>query len=134
MSPTEGDGAMSLLFKVLTEAEWAVAQRTGVIETALDARDGYVHLSSAHQLPLTLAQYFDGHETVVLLALDQTRLGKSLVFEPSPPRGGVFPHVYRSLRAAEVAQQWMLTRRAFALPEQVLAASEAEILRHQSPC
>jgi len=31
---------MSLLYKVLTEVEWEVAQRTGVIETALDAQDG----------------------------------------------------------------------------------------------
>jgi uncharacterized protein (DUF952 family) len=134
MPPTQGDGTMSLLYKVLTEVEWEVAQRTGVIETALDAQDGYVHLSSAHQLPLTLARYFDGHETVVLLAVDRSRLGESLVFESSPPRPGAFPHVYGSLRAADVIQQWILTRQAFELPEQVLAASEIETLCEQSQC
>ena len=58
---------MTLLYKVLTEVEWEVSQRAGEIETALDARDGYVHLSSAHQLPLTLARYFGGHETLSLI-------------------------------------------------------------------
>ena len=117
---------MTLLYKVLTEVEWEVAQRAGEIETALDARDGYVHLSSAHQLPLTLARYFDGHETVVLLAVDRTRLGDSLVFEPSPPRAGTFPHVYGPLLVADVAQHWRLTRQAFELPEHVMLAAESE--------
>jgi len=134
MPPTQGDETVSLLYKVLTEAEWEVAQRIGVIETALDARDGFVHLSSAHQLPLTLARYFDGYETVVLLAVDRTLLGDSLVFESAPPRHGAFPHVYGSLRAADVIQQWILTRQAFELPEQVLAASETETLREQNQC
>jgi len=33
----------------------------------LDQRDGFIHLSNAHQIPITASRYFPAHETVYLL-------------------------------------------------------------------
>ena len=45
---------MSNIYKVLTEAEWKIANLLGFIETDLDKDDGFIHLSTSKQLVLTL--------------------------------------------------------------------------------
>ena len=64
--------------------------------SADDARDGFIHLSAGHQVPVTLAKYFVGQRDLVLLVVDPGRLGEGLRWEPS--RGGeLFPHLYGPL-------------------------------------
>ena len=43
------------VYKVLTLGEWEEASKIGQIVTALDQQDGFVHLSSATQLNMTLS-------------------------------------------------------------------------------
>ena len=45
---------MNNLYKVLTTQEWELANSKGFIITELDNKDGFVHLSSAGQLNMTL--------------------------------------------------------------------------------
>ena len=91
-----------LIYKIFRADEWAAFQATG--ETAgapVDLADGYIHFSTAAQVAETAAKHFAGAEGLVLLALDSTRLGDDLKWEPS--RGGqLFPHLYRPLRLDEV--------------------------------
>ncbi|WP_298494969.1 DUF952 domain-containing protein [uncultured Maritimibacter sp.] len=91
-----------LIYKIFRADEWAAFQATG--ETAgapVDLADGYIHFSTAAQVAETAAKHFAGVEGLVLLALDSTRLGDDLKWEPS--RGGqLFPHLYRPLRLDEV--------------------------------
>ena len=44
----------------------------------IDAADGYIHFSTAAQLPETLRLYFAGQDNLVLLAVRTYDLGKSL--------------------------------------------------------
>jgi uncharacterized protein (DUF952 family) len=90
------------VYKVLTEAAFREAERKGHFAgSADDARDGFIHLSAAHQLEGTLAAHFAGQAGLVLLAVDAGRLGESLKWEPS--RGGaLFPHLYAPLDLAGV--------------------------------
>ena len=90
------------VYKVMTEAafeaSWSQGHFTG---SADDLRDGFIHLSAAHQLEATLAKYFAGQEDLVLLAVDAERLGPDLKWETS--RGGaLFPHLYAPLDLAAV--------------------------------
>ncbi|KAL7004427.1 hypothetical protein EMMF5_006047 [Cystobasidiomycetes sp. EMM_F5] len=61
----------------------------------LDLKDGYVHLSTAAQLPNTLNRFFANHDEVVLLKLDYKRLSafKEVRWEPTSS-GEAFPHLY----------------------------------------
>lgn len=93
------------VYRISDLAEWDATRARGELAwSALDRRDGFVHLSSAHQVGPTLARYFAGREDLVLLTLACDRLVEgSLRFEPPVGRAlelgeqdpaGWFPHFY----------------------------------------
>jgi uncharacterized protein (DUF952 family) len=93
-------GHPSLLFKICALADWSSSVAKGTYQgSADDRRDGFIHLSAAHQLPRTLEAHF-AHETgLVLVALDAAALGPGLKWEPSRS-GELFPHLYGPLQAS----------------------------------
>jgi len=82
------------IYKITTAAAYAPARLSGsFIGMPIDAQDGYMHFSTAAQLPETLRLHFAGQADLLLLAVRSADLGDSLVWEPS--RGGeLFPHLY----------------------------------------
>jgi uncharacterized protein (DUF952 family) len=95
--------AMSMLiYKVLRASEWTELRERGRTAGApVDVADGYVHFSSADQLPTTLSRHFAGETGLMLLAVDADAAGDALRWEPS--RGGaLFAHLYRELRMSDV--------------------------------
>lgn len=93
-----------LIYKILRENEWAALQAQGETDgSSADVADGYVHFSTAAQLPGTLAKHYAGEGPLHLLACDPDILGDKLVWEPA--RGGnLFPHLYRKFTVADI--QW----------------------------
>lgn len=89
-------------FKIVSAEDWAALQSTGGYDgSAVDLRDGYIHLSAADQLAETAAKHYAGRNGLVLLDVDLTSYGDAIVWEPS--RGGaLFPHLYGRLSAASV--------------------------------
>jgi uncharacterized protein (DUF952 family) len=85
------------VYKILAEAALDAAKNEGrFLGTGDDLRDGFIHLSAAHQVAGTLAKYYAGEEDLLLVGLDPERLGDGLKWEPS--RGGdLFPHLYGPL-------------------------------------
>ena len=93
---------MNDLYKVLTISEWENANENGFIETSLDIEDGFVHLSSSKQLALTLSLYFESESKLILLQIDGSEFGSSLVHEEiEGQRQGRFAVSYTHLRAHE---------------------------------
>jgi uncharacterized protein (DUF952 family) len=89
--------AAQRVYKVVTRAAWEEACRRGAFSgSADDKRDGYIHLSSLHQLQGTFARHFKGQTDLVLVALESSELGDSLKWEPSR-NGELFPHLYAPL-------------------------------------
>jgi uncharacterized protein (DUF952 family) len=88
---------MTLIYKILSRAEWEAASVVGVfLGSGIDIQDGFIHFSTADQMKETAERYFSGQKDLVLVAFDGAQLGKELVFEPS--RGGaLFPHLYAPL-------------------------------------
>lgn len=87
-----------MLYKICSAEEWAACQREGQLPwSADDRRDGFIHLSSAEQLPGTAAKHFVGRAGLVVLVVDPDRLPPgALRWEVS--RGGArFPHLYAEL-------------------------------------
>ena len=86
-----------LIYKIFRAEEWAAMQTQGRTAGApVDVADGFVHLSTAAQLPVTLAKHFAAETDLILLACESDALGEALHWEPS--RGGdLFPHLYRPL-------------------------------------
>ncbi|GAA5974695.1 hypothetical protein JCM11641_007227 [Rhodosporidiobolus odoratus] len=77
----------------------------------LDAKDGYIHLSTTHQLPRTLNRFFANDPKVVLLKMDYGRLSSWKVVKwEKISSGDVFPHLYAQLEGENVESFLDLTR------------------------
>lgn len=91
-----------LIYKILRESEWAeLSSKERSFGAPVDIADGFVHFSTASQLPGTLAKHFTNETGLTLLACDSTAMGADLKWEPS--RGGeLFPHLYRMLASSDI--------------------------------
>ena len=112
------------VYKVLTFEEWEESSKIGQIVTALDQQDGFVHLSSAKQLNMTLSLYFLKQEKVILLQINEGDIIEGLTYEYADKRGGEFAHFYGELSTDKISQSWHLDRSAFSLPEEVMLEAE----------
>jgi len=85
------------IYKICDAELWRAAERAGRFEGApVDIADGYIHFSTAGQAAETAARHFAGMDNLVLVAVDDSKLGAALRYEPS--RGGaLFPHLYGAL-------------------------------------
>ena len=87
------------LYKICPRQSWSEALERGALPISRDdLRDGYVHLSAAHQVRASLDKHFAGQTQLLLLVIASAGLPTgSLRWEPS--RGGeLFPHLYAELR------------------------------------
>jgi uncharacterized protein (DUF952 family) len=93
----------STVYKLVDAALWSAAERDGVFEGApIDARDGFIHLSTAAQVRETAARHFAGTRDLQLVAIAVA--GLNVRWERS--RGdALFPHLYGGLPLTHV--QWM---------------------------
>lgn len=103
---------MSPIYKICPAPAWREAERQGTYRgSADDLRDGFIHLSTAAQVPGTLTRHFAGQAGLFLIACDAAALGDALRWEPS--RGGeLFPHLYGELDPGAVQSVTTLTLRA----------------------
>ena len=86
----------SLIFKIVPRTEWESASET-YHGSAHDKADGFLHFSTASQLPKTLRLYYAGQNDLVLVAVTAEKLGAALKWERSPSRGEDFPHLFAAL-------------------------------------
>lgn len=93
---------MSRIYKILAGDAWRAALAKGAFEGAgVDLADGFIHFSTAGQLPETARRYFADQPGLVVLEVEADDLGAELRWEPS--RGGdLFPHLYGTLPCAAV--------------------------------
>jgi uncharacterized protein (DUF952 family) len=85
------------IYKICESALWREAEGAGLFRGApVDARDGFIHFSTAAQVRETAARHFAGAADLMLIAVDPAALGGALKWEVS--RGGdLFPHLYAPL-------------------------------------
>ena len=95
----------AVAFKLVDAAEWEGSRAGGAYAgSALDLKDGFIHLSTAEQLSETARRHYVGRDDLVLATVDLSGLGQALKYEPS--RGGdLFPHLYGPLPFSAVTQE-----------------------------
>jgi uncharacterized protein (DUF952 family) len=101
-----------IVYKICPAPAWRDAERQGVYRgSADDARDGFIHLSTAAQVEGAARRHFSGERALFLIAVNADALGPALRWEPS--RGGdLFPHLYGDLDLATVVSVMDLPLRA----------------------
>ena len=95
---------MPVLYKIMSCQEWETAQAQGIYKgSEVDRRDGFIHLSAAHQVRATAQKHFLGKTDLLLLSVREEDLGQSLKWDVS--RGGdLFPHIYGPLPISAVSE------------------------------
>ena len=88
------------VYHVTTVEEWNYARIAGAYQADSLHSDGFIHLSTAEQLPRTLERYFAGRSGLAVLEIDPERLRWELRWEEAD--GESFPHLYGPLEAAAV--------------------------------
>jgi uncharacterized protein (DUF952 family) len=85
------------IYKICPASAWREAERQGAYRgSADDARDGFIHFSTAAQVPGIVTRHFAGQKGLFLIAVDADALGDHLKWEPA--RGDeLFPHLYGDL-------------------------------------
>lgn len=92
-----------LIYKIASAEVAAAARDSGTFTgMPIDRKDGFIHFSTAAQLPQTLSLHFRGQGDLVLMAIRSRDVGGTLRWEPS--RGGqLFPHVHGDFPMSAVA-------------------------------
>jgi uncharacterized protein (DUF952 family) len=93
---------VTTIYKICEEAAWRDSEPAGLYRgSAVDARDGFIHFSTAAQVAETAARHFAKQTGLMLVAVDGDALGAALQWEKS--RGGdLFPHLYGALPLSSV--------------------------------
>lgn len=88
---------MPLIYKICPEPLWHEAEEAQRFTGApVDLADGFIHFSTGAQVRETAARHFAGQRGLLLIAVDDAKLGPALRYELS--RGGaLFPHLHAPL-------------------------------------
>jgi uncharacterized protein (DUF952 family) len=88
---------VSSIYKICPASAWREAERQGVYRgSGDDARDGFIHFSTAAQVNETARKHFFGQAGLFLIEVDAEALGESLRWERSR-NDELFPHLYGEL-------------------------------------
>lgn len=100
---------MSLIFKIVPRPEWE-SESGDYHGSVHDRADGFLHFSTASQLPETLRLYYAGQDDLVLVAASVAALGDKLKWEHSTTRGEDFPHLFAPLSPDAIKWARPITR------------------------
>jgi uncharacterized protein (DUF952 family) len=99
----EQPGGVHLIYHMCLREEWELAVQSGAYTgSSQDRADGFIHFSTAGQLPQSARRHRSGQVGLVLLAVDSHVLGNALRWEPSR-HGALFPHLYGTLPLSAVS-------------------------------
>jgi uncharacterized protein (DUF952 family) len=94
--------AAKLIYHMCRREEWDAACVAGSYAgSTQDVADGFIHFSTAQQLPESARRHRAGQAGLVLLAVDPELLRDGLQWEASR-RGELFPHLYGVLPVSAV--------------------------------
>jgi uncharacterized protein (DUF952 family) len=100
------------IYKICPASAWREAERQGVYRGSNDdARDGYIHFSTAPQVAETARKHFSGQTGLFLIEVDADALGEALRWERSR-NDELFPHLYGELDLGAVRRVYDMGARA----------------------
>ena len=103
---------MPTIYKICPASTWREAERQGDYRgSADDARDGYIHFSTATQVAETARKFFAGQTGLFLIEVDVDALGPALRWERSR-NDELFPHLYGELDLGAVLSVTNLNMRS----------------------
>jgi uncharacterized protein (DUF952 family) len=96
---------MAIIYHIAKKPAWDQAVGEGLYRGDTLASEGFIHCSKREQVERTAEKYYNGQSGLVLLAIDESRLGSPLRYELAPS-GELFPHIYGPLERDAVAKAY----------------------------
>lgn len=97
-----------MIFHVADRQRWERSAAAGFYTASTLEREltdeGFIHLCTAEQLAGVAERYYRGVPDLVLLHVDEDRLGAPLVFEQLGESPEAFPHLYGPLNVDAVVR------------------------------
>lgn len=104
---------MALIYHITAGADWEQARRDGAYRLSTRgvtlAQEGFIHASTARQVPLVANAFYQGDTGLVVLAIDTDRVEPEIRYEQPPGSSETFPHIYGPLSVAAVVSVLPLT-------------------------
>ncbi|MGB0935670.1 MAG: extracellular solute-binding protein [Alphaproteobacteria bacterium] len=92
------------IYKIANAEFWQQLQDIGSSPGAgIDIRDGYIHISTAHQLPRIMDKYYANEADVLLLKIATENIAEDTKWEQAN-NGKTYPHLFRQIRVGDVVQ------------------------------
>jgi uncharacterized protein (DUF952 family) len=99
---------VTFIYHIAEAADWAQAQRDGQYTISTRGRtlaeEGFIHASTAEQVPLVAGAYYRGVPDLVLLVIDTERVRPELRYEQVPGQPNPYPHIYGPLNLDAVLE------------------------------
>jgi uncharacterized protein (DUF952 family) len=99
---------VTLIYHIAAAADWARAQREGAYTMSTRGRtvaeEGFIHASTAEQVPLVAGAYYRDAPDLVLLVIDPERVRPELRYEQVPGQPDPYPHIYGPLNLDAVVE------------------------------
>ena len=97
---------MALIYHITAGADWEQARRDGTYQLSTRgvtlAQEGFIHASTARQVPLVANAFYRGDAGLVVLVIDTDLVEPEIRYEQPPGSGETFPHIYGPLSVAAV--------------------------------
>lgn len=94
---------MSLIYHIVSAADWARQEGQPSYEAASLQVEGFIHLSTKEQVAGTLSRYYQDVPDLLLLHVDASKLASDLRYEQATNHD-LFPHLYGPLNKEAVVQ------------------------------
>jgi uncharacterized protein (DUF952 family) len=91
-----------VIFHITTRDAWQAARTAGVYSADSLATEGFIHCSQADQVEWVANTRFKGRTDLVLLRIDEARVGARVERENLEGGAWLFPHVYGALPVGAV--------------------------------
>jgi uncharacterized protein (DUF952 family) len=99
---------VTLIYHIAAAADWEQAQRAEQYTTSTRGRtlaeEGFIHASTAAQVPVVAAAYYRDAPDLVLLVIDPERVGSPIRYERVPGQPDPYPHIYGPLNLDAVLE------------------------------
>lgn len=93
-----------MIYHVTTKKDWELALNNRFYAAPSLQLEGFIHTSSAAQVPGVLERYYNNVKELVLLHIDELLLTAPLKYEIAPSINEVFPHVYGNINLDAVTK------------------------------
>lgn len=93
-----------MIYHIVSEDYWkGFESKPAYFSETFDA-ETFIHCSLQEQIAGVLERYYVGVTGLVLLHIDESKLTSTLLYEPAPHNGELFPHIYGGINREAVVE------------------------------